>query len=676
MFEAQYVSRDRWARIARHDDGGDAVQGWRSDGEPALTWRWGEYQLSPAQRRLRCGEAPVAVEDRTLDLLLLLLRNRDRALDRQEIIGAIWGKRPVSDATLRQLVYKARRAVGDDGESQSVIRTLYGRSLQWVAPVQHMPAADASPAEGATDAQAAGGIEPVGSARKSDAALTVSSRTRHAWLLSAVLLCALVGVFAWMRWHTRLWTTRAPTPKAGAVTTLAVLPFDDSDPRQAQRYISDGLTEELINRLARMPQLRVTARTSSFAFRDKPVDVREVGRRLGVEHVLEGSVQRSNDKLRVRVALVDASNGYDLWTGEYDTPVGDVLGMEDQITRNVMATLYPKLAVPSSLPGTEPGVQPAAHDAYLVGLEYLNRRTRADLDQAIVYFQHAVSDDPSYADAWSALASAYAVSSDYDSDSPPDRRYDDALAAARHAELLNANLAHVHAVLGFLYAEHWQWKQAASEYARALVLDPSDANAHQWYGMYLWFMDDDNGALAQMQTAAKLDPLSPVINVDLGRALQYAGHPDEALTQYREAVALAPRFPLAHILLSEGYMQNNRYPDALREMRTAVALAGSPVPSSYLSMLGIALSLNGDDAGARAQLATLESRSRHHYVSGVSLASLSTQLGRNDKVFPSLFAAEAAHDPLMLPAIADRTAPWYSDPRITQVRARMGLSSH
>jgi TolB-like protein/DNA-binding winged helix-turn-helix (wHTH) protein/Tfp pilus assembly protein PilF len=666
-----------------------------SDAASVSAWRWGEYLLRPAKRQLWHGEAPVEVEDRVLDLLLLLLQHRERALNRQEIIGSLWGKRPVSDATLRHLVYKARRAVGDDGEQQAVISTMYGRSVRWVAPVEQVSAADEhvvlapKASDAAIPSAALPAIAPpVSLSANADAAVTVAppfpargARRRIAWLAAAILLSAVaVTLAAWVHWHVGAApvsarapaTAHARTPADAGVTTLAVLPFDDSDPRQTQRYISDGLTEELINRLARMPKLRVTARTSSFAFRDRQVDVREVARRLGVTDVLEGSVQRAGNDLRVRVALVDASNGYDLWTGEYDTPVGDVLGMEDQITRNVIGTLYPRLAAVPAQP-VDPDLQPAAHDAYLVGLEYMGRRNRADLEQAIVYFQHAVSLDPSYAEAWAALASVWGVWSDYDGNAPPDQHYDDALAAARHAVSLNPDLAHAHAVLGMLYMKHWQWRQAIAEYRRALALDPSDAAAHQWYGIYLWYTGDDGGALAQFRIAVKLDPLSSIINIDLGRALLYAGHTNEAVTQYREAAALNPQSAFGHILLAEAYMAQNRFPDALRETRAAIALAPSPAPPSYFAMLGVALSLTHDDAGARAQLASLESRSHEHYVSGVSLAFLSAQLGQYDKVFPYLFASEAAHDPMMLPAVADRTAWWYSDPRMAALRTKMGL---
>ncbi|HLI17222.1 MAG TPA: tetratricopeptide repeat protein [Rhodanobacteraceae bacterium] len=658
-------------------------------GTPASAWRWGEYLLRPSQRRLLRGGDPVEVEDRVFDLLVLLLEHRERPLDRQEVIAAIWGRRPVSDATLRQLVYKARRAIGDDGEHQTTIATLYGRSLQWVAPVEAVFEAAGRPSALAPTASGAGSSRDEGIEAEKPPARIGAARIHRwfvpqgrKWLALALMLLVAVGLVA--AWVVRESNRDEPprisasgSPAATPISTLAVLPFVDLDPQHDPRYLSDGLTEELIFRLARMPRLRVTARTSSFVFRDKAVDVREAARRLGVAHVLEGSVQPSGNRLRVRVALVDARNGYELWTDEYDAGEGDLLNMEDHIARDVVATLYPKLVqVSAAVEAREAHVDTAAHDAYLVGMEYLNRRTQPDLEQAIAYFQRAAAADATYARAWVGLAVAYAVWSDYDSDDPPDKHYQDARAAAARAVALDHGLAHAHAVLGLLYMHHWQWPQAVGEYQRALQLDPSDASAHQWYAMYLWYMGDMAGALAQMRFAHRLDPLSPIINADLGRALLYAGHPDQAVAQYREAIALDPRFPLAHIFLAESYMAQNRNAQALQETRAAIAMSPSPVPSSYMAMLGVALSQTGDEAGARAQLAALEARSRNHYVSEVSLAFLGAQLGQTDQVFARLSLAERDHDPLMQPVMADRSAGWHADPRFAQLRTRMGLPAH
>lgn len=693
------------------------------DAVPAAAWAWGDYRLFPAERRLTRGGRPVEVEDRVLDLLVLLLKHRDHALDRQAVIAAIWGKRPVSDATLRQLVYKARRAIGDDGEHQSSICTLYGRSVQWVAPVEEVPRGEASAGsvpsrttEWARSAAADVSVMPGGAGmghaaspggpstpsaapaaqRPAVAASPVppavaappladaqggAGRRRAAWLVAVLVLLAGAGLAAWAYRHPlrRAVIALASAPPDGApaaspepTATLAVLPFLDLDRNQDQRYLSDGLTEELINRLARMPHLRVTARTSSFVFRDKQVDVRDAARQLGVRHVIEGSVQRSGQTWRVRVALVDARNGYELWAGEYNAGAGDLLGMEDQIARSVVTALYPKLA-PRVLARAvkRPHVASAAHDFYLVGLQYLSRRTTSDIDQAIAYFQRAAQIDPNYADAWSGEAIGYAILRDYNSDAPPDTHYGDALAAAVKAVALDPQSARGHMVLAQLYEVHWQWARARREFELALQLDPSDATAHQWYAIYFWLTGDMQSALQQMRVAYTLDPLSLIINVDLSRALLFAGDVDGAIRQGEVAVALAPRSELPHLFLAAALQGKGRYAEAVREIRTGMALASSR--SEDLAFLGQMEWAAGDHADARRLLNVVEARARQHYVSGVSLASIEWPLGEKDRAFANLDRAAADHDHLLMTVSGLRDDPWCSDPRFRDLLKRMNL---
>ena len=667
-------------------------------------WRCRDFVVEPGQRRLLRDGVEIKVEDRVLDLIVLLIRHRDRALDRREIIDTLWGPRPVSDATLRQLVHKARRTLDDDGEHQSVIRTLYGRSLQWVAPVETAsmptvatePALRPTPVEAMREDPAAATPLPVDIPTSADPARAVlpvaavpdrSRRMSHhsrwrSWPGLLMVLIVLLAAGASLLW----WQHPAPRPSAAATrqavipadvtgaVTIAVLPFLDMDAGHDMPYLSDGLTEELINQLGRFPQLRVAARTSTFLFRDRPVDVREAARALGVANVLEGSVQRSGARIRVRVALVNAGNGYESWSDEYDAASGDLLNVEGEIAKAVITELRPKLDTRTlAALQTHSGINPAAHDFYLVGLEYLNRRTTPDIEKAIVYFQRAILSDPGYAPAWSGVAVAYAILRDYNSDAPPDTHYADALAAANKAIALDGQLASAHAVLGLLYEEHWEWTPAQREFKLALQLDPSDATTHQWYAMYLWFVGDVNTALAQMRSAHDLDPLSPIINADLGRALLYTGQVDAAVAQYRDAIALDPRFALTHLFLAQAYMAQNHDSEALQETQAAIALTPTPHPSSYLAVLGLAQSLTGNQGGAREQLATLESRSRTQYVSGVSLSLLYAQLGDDRKSLASLSRAVADHDHLMLPAVVSSADQWRNDARFAPLFVQMGL---
>ena len=695
----------------------------RTEDNPESTsaCRFGRFILERAQRRLLRDGVPVELEERVFDLILLLLDNRARALDRREVIGTLWGKRPVGDATLRQLLFKARRALDDDGTHQTVIRTLHGRSLQWVAPVAplldrrtppvavgeleptpllartigaHVPGASSTPVN---DSPSAGrgpivsdeaDPDPAGSLplvpRAGAESPTRSPHRRAAWAAVAfLLLLALVAVPVTLWWLRAPRSAASPKPQATVASTspvpagpvtLGVLPFLNMDADPGRDYLSDGLTEELIDRLGHVRNLRVAARTSAFVFRDKPVDIREAAHALGVANILEGSVQRSGERWRVRVALANASDGYVRWTAEYDPPSNNLIAVEDTIARKVVEQLQPKLDPRALAAMHAPApADPAAHDFYLIGLQYSNRWTPPDNAQAIAYFRRAIQADPNYAPAWSGLAMAYAVLREFNGSESPDLHYADGLAAANKAITLDPRLSHPRGVLGELYDEHWQWARAAREFKLALRLDPSNAIANKWYALHLWYTGDNAGALAQMRKARDLDPLSPIINTDLGRALLFNGDEQGAIAQYRATITMTPNFALAHLLLAQAEMARGDDAAGLAEARTGVALTPTPHPSGYLAVLGVAESVTGDTKGAEQQLMTLESRSQRQYVSGASLALLYWQLGDKDKAIASFARAIDDHDPLMRPAVAAHMAGWHSDPRFKELVAKMGL---
>jgi TolB-like protein/tetratricopeptide (TPR) repeat protein len=456
--------------------------------------------------------------------------------------------------------------------------------------------------------------------------------------------------------------------------TLAVLPFQELDQNPGNRYLGDGITDELISRLGQIPALRVVARTSAFSLRDRPVNVRDIGRILGVSDVIEGSVQRVGTTLRIDIALVNTSNGYEIWSDELTVPRSKIFETEDAISDAVMTQLR--------LPGnTSNGghladyasINPEARDYYLVGLEYLNNRTSDDINRSIAYFHRSIQVDKDYAEPWAGLATAYAVLRDYQEDVPPDTHYEDALNAANKAIALDPSLARVHAILGLLHEEHWQWQPAQLEFQQALRLDPSDATAHQWYGMYFWFTGNTQTALKELQTARDLDPLSLIINADLGRALCYAGQYNAALAQYRITIALAPRFALTHAFMSEAYMAEQQHLKALDEAQATVGLSGAPPASIALAELGVAYAQADQKKLGLLQLQKLERRALDQYVSGISLSWLYWNLGDKTSAFKQLERAAADHDHLMMSIFGPDGAGERRDPRFESIRRLMDL---
>ena len=495
---------------------------------------------------------------------------------------------------------------------------------------------------------------------------------RWGWLAATtvvILLTAGVGVILL---HAPLRRTK---PRASSVNprTLAVLPFLNVNHDPATRYLSDGITDELIARLGRIPTLRVVAQTSSFSLRGKPMDVREAGRLLGADKIVEGSIQRAGPALRIDVALVNTADGYELWTDEFTVRRSEVFHTEDAIAQAIVKRLNLSPAQSLMKPvQRQAAVNPQAHDFYLVGLEYLNNRDPGDITQSIAYLRKSIQADGDYAQAWAALAMAYAVMRSYQANVLPDTHYDDALAAADRAIALDTSLPRAHEVLGLLDDEHWEWQAAGREYRLALRLDPSDATAHQWYAIHLWFMGQMQAALHEMQAAHRLDPLSPIINADLGRALCYAGQWQASLAQYRTTVALAPRFALTYAFMAETDLAMGNPRQALADARTAVTIWGHP-PEYSVAEIGVSEALLDRKARARQALDELQQHATRHYVSGVLLAWLYWNLGEKTLTFTQLQRAVRDHDFVMMFVFGPLGAGVRADPRFEVIRKIMNL---
>ncbi len=456
--------------------------------------------------------------------------------------------------------------------------------------------------------------------------------------------------------------------------TLAVLPFADLDHDPDSHYLSDGITDELITRLGRIPVLHVVAHTSSFSLRDKSMDVRDIGRVLGVRNVIEGSVQRSADTLHISVALVDTANGYELWSDEFSMPRSKIFETEDTIADSVITHLH----LPMDTSGANhhdvyPNINLEARDAYLVGMGYLGYRTVPDIEQAISYFQKSILEDGNYADSWAGLAMAYTIWGSYESEEAPDTHYSDALTAVNKAIALDPSLPLAHAVLGLLHEEHWEWPQARQEFTLALKLDPSYATAQQWYAMYFWFTGDVQQAVKQMQMAFELDPLSPIINADLGRALAYAGKPGQAAAQFRTCIALTPRFGLTYTFMAENDIATGNYQQALDDIHMAGNLWGDKNEPFLLMERGVSEAGLGHKELARQNLKELQHSSAHQYQSGVMLAYVYWSLGDKDAAFPELQRAVQDHDQLIMIVSGPGWAGMRADPRFAVIHKMMKL---
>lgn len=372
--------------------------------------------------------------------------------------------------------------------------------------------------------------------------------------LVAGMLIALVGLGAYARVH-----SANSTSSGSPLRSLAVLPFVDMSPGHDQEYFSDGLTDELLNSLARLQGVRLAARTSAFQYKGKQVDLREVGRTLGVSGVIEGSVQRLGDRIRITVQLIDARAGFHVWSKKYDREARDLFAVQDEICEAVADALEVELGGGKAR-REQPTSDLRAHDLYLKGRFFWNQRTAQGLQQAFEYFRQALALDPEYALAWSGMAEAYVTPV---SPLPPSRSLPLAKAAARKALELDAELVPAHTALATALLGEFDLAGAEREFRRALELDGSYPTAHQWYSELLALRGSTRAALAELRLAQQLDPLSMIIGWQAGYMLLFMGRNQEALTEFQNLAQLYPESGRVQYALADALLRLRRYDEAM-----------------------------------------------------------------------------------------------------------------
>jgi len=433
------------------------------------------------------------------------------------------------------------------------------------------------------------------------------------------------------------------------------------------------MTEELITALGRVEGLRVAARTSAFALKGRNLDVRVIGETLHVATVLEGSVRRAGTRLRVAAQLIDARSGYHLWSDEYDRELKDVFAVQDDLARAIVGALQARLKLtrpPSAALVKAPTTDLEAHDLYLQGRFFWNQRTRSSLPTAVRYFERAIERDSSYAEAYAGLAEAYVVISGF-SFSPPREALPKAEAAALRALALDSSLGQAHAVLASVRWNYdWDWAGAEREYRRGIELAPSYATAHQWYAQYLSGVGRPAEALAEMDRALALDPLSRVIATTRGSLLCQNRRYDDGIAQLRRTVDLHPDFPAAHLQLGRCYLVKGMQAEAVAELETGSRISGDPY-----GHLAYAYAASGRRDRALQVVREITERSRREYVQPYGRAVAYVGLDDKTQALTWLERAADARDPvltwfLLTDPLLD---PVRSDPRFKRLLTRMGL---
>ena len=478
-------------------------------------------------------------------------------------------------------------------------------------------------------------------------------------------------------WHQEKTPTslEAVKPREETSPSIAVLPFVDMSAQKDQEYFCDGLAEELINALTQVERLRVVARTSAFAFKTKSLDIQEIGKRLKVRTILEGSVRKAGNKLRITAQLVNVSDGYHLWSEKYDREMQDVFAVQDEITLAIVNKLKVKLFGDRNTESVKrKAIDLDAYNLYLRGRYFWNKQTEENLKKAIDYFRMTIEKAPNYGLAYVGLADCYAVLPFFSS-SPPKEVYPKALEAASKALETDSSIAEAHASLALIKTNYeWDWEGAEKEYLRALELIPGYANGHHDYAMHLMYRARFEEAINSIKRALELDPLSLTINRDMGQMFYYSRRYDLAIDALKKTIEMDSRFLYAHILLAAAYVAKSMYEEASAEGQKEQSLSGNrdPFVKSVIAT-SIVLSM-GERNEAEKLLSDLMERSKREYVSPSILARLLLALGENDKGFEWLEKGYEERDQwlcyLKIEPAFDHIR---SDPRLIALLNKIGL---
>jgi TolB-like protein/DNA-binding winged helix-turn-helix (wHTH) protein/Tfp pilus assembly protein PilF len=628
--------------------------------------------------------SPVPLTPKAFDLLVVLLDNPQRVLTKEELIRAVWTDAFVEEGNLTQNISILRKALAEKSGQARMIVTIARRGYQFTADVVEVETPEAAevPDVAAVSEAAAAPGAAAEAAAVPEAAPTVVElpevasaprRQRRWWRVAAVVipLVAVAGVAGEVY---RRSAVDEPASRSERIM-LAVLPFRNLTGDPAQEYLADGLTEELISRLARLhpERLGVIARTSVMAYKNTHKRLDEIGRELSVQYALESSFRRGRDRLRITVQLVQTKDHSHLWSADYDRPPEDILDVQSDVgmavAREVELRLTPEQKADLSQRRT---IDPQAHEAFLRGRALWNQRTERGFRAAIEQFASAVARAPSYAEAHAGMADAYLLLGGYGYE-PPATVMPKAKAAAQKAIALDGRLAEPYTTLGLISLQHdWNWVESKKNFERALELNPNYAVAHHFYGDgYLTMAGRTDDAIAALRRAHVLDPRSTIIAIDLGKQLALGGHGEEGLKILREVLEANPSFAKVRFEIAKAHRLQGSFAEALVELNR-IDLAEEV--HLVIGERGLVHALMGQRQEAIQMLEQLQQIAKRRPVSPHLIASIHFTLGDEQAGFAALEKGyrDRAHEMVMLKA-----EPAYqairSHPRYVDLTRRMGL---
>ena len=608
-------------------------------------YRFGVFTLDTRSGELHKHGIPIKLQDRPAQALLALIERQGQLVTRQELRQRLWAEDTFVDFehSISSAINKARTALNDSAKHPRYVETVGRQGYRFIYPVTPVY-------EAATEVATPKAGLPAATQRK--------------WIrfwAAAMVMAVAIGWFAYRQLHENA---------HASVRSIAVLPLKNLSSDPEQEFLAEGLTDELITRLASLPGLKVISRTSSMQYKDSKKPLPQIAKELNVDAIVEGSVLRSGGRVRITAEFIHAKDDHHIWAQSYERDQRDIFAVQSEVTSAIAESIQLKIAPATQQRlATARSIDPQAHEDYLRGKHYWSKRSPEDFNRAIDYYQRAIARQPDYAAAYAGLANTYALMGGYSlvAQGP---FIEKARAAANQALSLDPRSPDAHVALAVIAQNYdWDWSRAENEYRRAIELDPNNATAHHWYGEFLSYRGRFHEAFEEIGRAEQLDPLSLIIKADKGATFMFARQYPQAIEQFKAVLAQEPLYGRAHII-QYAYVLNGQFDEALRdaeELRRANDSRAAEAGEGYV------LARKGDTAAARAILKDLQAKGDP---GDDPIALLMVQLALNDKdaAFASLERAYELHSTaiatLKVHPVFD---PLRKDPRFTDLLKRVGL---
>lgn len=637
---------------------------------PARFYEFGPFRLDTSAPLLWREGQPVALTPKALETLIVLVQRAGRLTSREDLIQAVWPDTVVEENNLSVNISMLRKVLGDTSDADKYIETVPRRGYRFVAQVRAGEGNSGAwvlekrlrasiiknePVDGGitstpVNLHLATGVEqscepealvtthPLdledvrmeGSLSKQRASAHVGRLPQHRhWVVpgaAALIIAATVVAYVYLNRGVDVKSDQGP------ISSLAVMPFVNTSADPNTEYLSDGITESLINNLSLLPNLKIKSRSSVFHYKGQENDAHAIGRELGVRAVLTGRVVRRGDNLSISVELVDARDNSHLWGQQYEGKLSDVLSVQREITQQITRKLrFPLTGAEQKLVNKQYTESTEAYQLYMRGRYFWNKRTVDGVKKGIEFFNQATARDPNFALAYSGLADSYNVLSQF-RELSPEEAMPKAKAAALKALELDDSLAEAHASLAMIKkVYHWDWAGAEMELNRAIELNPNYANAYHWHALFLSAMGEHEEALTEIRRAKELDPVSLIISTNEGWILFCARRYDLAIEQFRQTMEMDPNFANAHYKLAMAYEMKGLHDEAVKEYLKDDLLSGRA--QEEVTLLRAAFSAAGWDGFCRTELRLLRKRSQREYVSPEDFVLISLQLGETERAF-------------------------------------------